>query len=145
MGSVGIGVLPVFWMTMRKTTLLVMLTGVLVGLSKVFVTVSAGWVLVTKAKPLPTVAPEFAEMELEAVPDEMAVNRTAILVDWPGVSVPRFVHVSELAVVLEGGRLADWKVRRADGKLSISETFVSEVLPVLMTWRLNWTVSPTSA
>src|ERR1700674_2412446 len=104
---------------MRKTTLLVMLTGVFVGLSKVLVTVRAGCVLVTEAEPLPTVAPELTAAEFEGVPGEVAVNKTERFVDWRGVSGPRVVHVSELAVVLVGGRLADWKVRRAEGKLSI--------------------------
>ena len=66
---------------MRKTTLLVMLTGVFVGLSKVLVTVSAGCVLVTKPEPLPTVAPELADAEFEAVPEEIAVNNTVMFVD----------------------------------------------------------------
>jgi hypothetical protein len=114
-----------------------MLTGVFVGLSKVFVTVNAGCVLVTKPDPLPTVTPEFAEAELEAVPDEIAAKKTAMFVDCPGVSGPRLVHVKELAVVLLGATFADWKVSRAEGKLSTSVIFVSEVLPVLIACRLN--------
>ena len=144
-GNVGIVVEPVFLATMRKTTLLPMLTGLFVGLSKVFVIVNAGCVIVTEARPLLVVAPELVPAVLVTFAAAVAVKNTLMLVLCPGVSVPRFVQDNELEFVTFGAGDAVWKVMFADGKLSSTTTFGRVVLPVLITCNLNWMVSPTSA
>ena len=125
--------LPVFCTTIRKVTLLPMLTGPFVGSSKVFVTVTADSVTKTPAvEVLVTVTP-FAVAEFVTLPTALAVKKTEMLVLSPGLKGPISVHINEFALMIFGTTLADWKVRFAAGKLSVSETFVRIVLPVFTT------------
>src|SRR3954471_19351922 len=100
-------VVPVFLAMMRKTTLLLMLTGELVGLNNVLVTVNAGCVIVTEAFPLLVVAPELAPAKLVALDAVVAAKNTVMFVLCPEVRVPRLVHCNVVALVTSGATLAD--------------------------------------
>ena len=96
-----------------------MLTGPLVGLNKVLVTIAPGFSTVNDTVALFVVGPVPTPALLVTGPAATVVNEMLIFVLCPGVSVPMFVHTSELAVLVAVGvRLADWKVSLPDGKLS---------------------------
>ena len=100
-------VLPVFWIVMRNTTLLPMATGVFVGLSKNFVTLSAECVTSSVTLEELTAVPPLAVAKFVAIPVASVINVTVMFVLWPGVIVPMLVHVTRpvVATVL-GERLA---------------------------------------
>src|ERR1022692_4231891 len=122
---------------MRKTRLLPMGTGGFVGVKRIFVTLSAACVMWTATLEEFVTVPPLAVAELVAQPEAAAVNVTVIFVLWPGNSAPRFVHVKIPVATVVGGRLATALVSWANGKLSVTTTFVSVVLPVLTICKLN--------
>ena len=100
--------MPTFWMMMRKTTLLLMDTGVFVGLNKVFVTFTAALLMriVTLLETLVAVLP-LAVAAFVAVPMASVVKVTVMFVLWPGEKAPRFVHVNKPDATESGARLAE--------------------------------------
>ena len=124
---------------MRKTTLLPTATGVLVGLNKIFVTFNAVLLTANVAGEVFVAVTPLAVAKFVAAPVAIVRNVTVMLVLWPGVNTPRFVHVNKpvTRLVVLGARLAETKLNLAVGKVSLILKLGKLVLPVLMACKLN--------
>ena len=123
-------------MVIRKTTLLPTATGVLVGLNKVFTTLSAAELIaIVTLEKFVAVTP-LAVAEFVAVPVASVMKLTVRFVLWPGVRVPRFVHVSVVALVTFGVTLAELKLNLPEVNTSLTDTLGSVVLPMLTIYKL---------
>ena len=71
--------LPTFWTVMRKTTLLPMATGVLVGLSKILVTVSAALLTSSVTEETLVAVPPLAVAKFVAVPGVAEVVKLTVI------------------------------------------------------------------